>query len=68
MICRLLGVPIEDEPKFSWASSMLAQGLDPFIAFSGQPQGFEERLQAGLWLREYLRDLVRHRRAHLGRI
>ena len=66
VICRLLGVPIEDEPQFSWASSMLAQGLDPFIAFSGQPQGFEERLQAGLWLREYLRDLVRHRRAHPG--
>ncbi len=66
VICRLLGVPIEDEPKFSWASSLLAQGLDPFIAFSGRPQGFEERLQAGLWLRDYLRGLVRQRRAHPG--
>lgn len=66
VICRLLGVPIEDEPAFSRASSMLAQGLDPFIAFSGQPQGFEERLEAGLWLRDYLRGLVRQRRANPG--
>ena len=28
VICRLLGVPVEDEPKFSWASSLLAQGLE----------------------------------------
>jgi cytochrome P450 len=63
VICRLLGVPVEDEPKFSWASELLAQGLDPFFAFTGQAQGFEERLQAGLWLREYLRDLLAQRRA-----
>ncbi|MEI6252143.1 MAG: cytochrome P450 [Mycobacteriaceae bacterium] len=66
VICRLLGVPIEDEAKFSWASSLLAQGLDPFIAFTGQPQGFEERLEAALWLRGYLRDLLQQRRAHLA--
>jgi len=66
VICRLLGVPIEDEPQFSWASALLAQGLDPFIAFTGQPQGFEERMEAGLWLRGYLRDLLRQRRAHPG--
>jgi cytochrome P450 len=64
VICRLLGVPIEDEPKFSSASALLGQGLDPFIAFTGQSHGFEERLQAGLWLREYLRDLLERRRAH----
>jgi len=66
VICRLLGVPIEDEPQFSWASARLAQGLDPFIAFTGQPQGFEERMEAGLWLRGYLRDLLQQRRAHPG--
>ena len=66
VICRLLGVPIEDEPEFSWASALLAQGLDPFIAFTGQPQGFEERMKAGLWLRGYLRDLLGQRRAHPG--
>ncbi len=66
VICRLLGVPIEDEPRFSAASTLLAQGLDPFIAFTGQAQGIDERLEAGLWLREYLRDLLQQRRDHPG--
>ena len=64
MICRLLGVPLDDEPEFSRASGLLAQGLDPFIAFTGETQGFDERLEAGLWLRAYLRDLLQQRRAH----
>lgn len=63
VICRLLGVPIEDEPKFSSASALLGQGLDPFIAFTGESHGYQERLQAGLWLREYLRELLERRRA-----
>ncbi len=62
VICRLLGVPIEDEPKFSSASTLLAQGLDPFATFTGQAQGLEERLEAGLWLRGYLRELLERRR------
>lgn len=66
VICRLLGVPIEDEPQFSVASTVLAQGLDPFIAFTGQAQGIEERLEAGLWLRGYLRELLQQRRSHPG--
>ena len=66
VICRLLGVPVEDEPQFSWASALLAQGLDPFIAFTGQAQGFEERMEAGLWLRGYLRELLGQRRARPG--
>ena len=64
VICRLLGVPVEDEPQFSWASSLLAQGLDPFVAFTGQAPGFEDRLEASIWLRNYLRDLLHQRRAH----
>lgn len=63
VICRLLGVPLEDEPQFSWASSLLAQGLDPFITFTGTAPGFDERLEAGLWLRQYLRGLLERRRA-----
>lgn len=67
VICRLLGVPIEDEPQFSWASALLAQGLDPFVTFTGRArEDFEERLKAGLWLRGYLRDLLERRRADPG--
>jgi cytochrome P450 len=67
VICRLLGVPIEDEPKFSWASALLAQALDPFITFDGEmPDGFAERMQAGLWLREYFQGLIERRRSKPG--
>lgn len=66
VICRLLGVPLEDEPQFSWASGLLAQGLDPFAAFTGTAPGFDERLEAGLWLRKYLRGLLERRRAEPG--
>jgi cytochrome P450 len=63
VICRMLGVPIEDEPEFTAASALLGQGLDPFIAFTGTSTGFPERLAAGKWLRGYLGDLVEQRRA-----
>lgn len=64
VICRLLGVPLSDEPKFSAASGLLAQGLDPFITFTGEVSDtFSDRLEAGHWLRGYLRDLVGQRRA-----
>ncbi|UXA17806.1 cytochrome P450 [Mycobacterium sp. SMC-4] len=67
VICRLLGVPLEDEPQFSAASGLLAQSLDPFITVTGSAgQGYEERVAAGLWLRDYLRALVGERRRHPG--
>ncbi len=67
VICRLLGVPIEDEPKFSWASALLARSLDPFITFTGEvPDDSEERMQAGVWLRGYLAELIELRRGHPG--
>lgn len=63
VICRLLGVPLEDEPKFSSASAVLAQALDPFITVSGDaPDNADERLEAGRWLREYLHGLIDERR------
>jgi cytochrome P450 len=49
VICRLLGVPLEDEPKFSHASALLAQALDPFITIAGNvPDGSDERMTAAL--------------------
>jgi cytochrome P450 len=67
VICRLLGVPLEDEPAFGRASAMLAQALDPFFAITGEPaDGMQERIRAGQWLREYLHDLIRRRRSHPG--
>lgn len=67
VICRLLGVPIEDEPNFSRASALLAQALDPFITFTGEPPaGFEDRMEAALWLRDYLRELIERRRGKPG--
>ncbi|WP_137145136.1 cytochrome P450 [Mycolicibacterium sp. CR10] len=67
VICRLLGVPLEDEPEFSAASGLLAQSLDPFLTVTGSAgSGFEERMQAAAWLRDYLRELVARRRRDPG--
>ncbi|ORB30787.1 cytochrome P450 [Mycolicibacterium parafortuitum] len=67
VICRLLGVPLEDEPEFSAASALLAQSLDPFATVTGSAgDGFEERMRAGRWLRGYLRDLIARRRRDPG--
>jgi cytochrome P450 len=63
VICRLLGVPVEDEPQFSSAASLVAQALDPIMSITGaaDPEA-EARLAAGAWLREYLGELVERRR------
>jgi cytochrome P450 len=67
VICRLLGVPLEDEAQFGRASALLAQSLDPFVAFTGQLQGgIEERQQAVRWLREYFHGLIEERRSLPG--
>jgi cytochrome P450 len=53
VICRLLGVPVEDEPKFRDASALLAQALDPFMAMTGVASVlFDEQMAAGHWLGE----------------
>lgn len=67
VICRLLGVPLEDESKFSHASRVLAQSLDPFSTITGVPaEVVTERQQAGAWLREYFHGLIDRRRSHPG--
>ncbi|MDX1871386.1 cytochrome P450 [Mycolicibacterium sp. 120266] len=64
VICRLLGVPLEDEPQFSRAAALLAQGLDPIMTLTGHAsEDADERLQAGEWMRDYLVDLVERRRS-----
>jgi cytochrome P450 len=67
VICRLLGVPLEDEPKFSSASALLAQSLDPFVASDGESDDMvDARMGAARWLRDYFRDLIERRRSRPG--
>jgi len=67
VICRLLGVPLEDEAEFSRASGLLAQALDPFLAVTGAPAaGMDERIAAFQWLREYLHGLIEQHRSRPG--
>ncbi|AKS31166.1 cytochrome P450 [Mycolicibacterium goodii] len=67
VICRLLGVPIEDEPQFSRASALLAAALDPFVTLTGQASDlFDEQMKAGMWLRDYLKALIDERRRRPG--
>jgi cytochrome P450 len=67
VICRLLGVPLEDEAEFGRASALLAQALDPFFAVTGEPMaGMDERIAAGQWLRNYLHGLIEQRRSRPG--
>ncbi len=67
VICRLLGVPLNDEPMFSRASGLLAQALDPFIAITGSPSdNIEERMDAVRWLRGYFHELIERRRSEPG--
>jgi cytochrome P450 len=67
VICRLLGVPLKDEPEFGRVSALIAQALDPFFAITGEPaEGMQERIQAGQWLRDYLRELIEQHRSQPG--
>lgn len=67
VICRLLGVPLDDEPVFSRASAVLAQALDPFSTITGvPPEVMNERMQAVKRLRGYLHELVDRRRSEPG--
>jgi cytochrome P450 len=67
VICRLLGVPLEDEPRFRHASAVLAQALDPIVTFTGEASASaDEFMEAGFWLRQYFRDLIAQRRADPG--
>jgi cytochrome P450 len=67
VICRLLGVPLDDAPRFSHAAAVLAQALDPFSTITGVPaEVAAERQRAGNWLREYFHGLIEQRRSRPG--
>jgi len=67
VISRLLGVPPEDEEQFGHALSLIGQAVDPLVSLTGTaPPNFEARMEAGLWLRSYQRDLIARRRATPG--
>ncbi|MCG8927367.1 cytochrome P450 [Lentzea sp. CC55] len=63
VICRMLGVPVEDEPRFGSASQLIAQGLDDFVP-TPEPadEGQRQRLDAVRWMHDYLRELIDQRR------
>lgn len=60
IICEMLGVPSEDEQDFKNWSRLLTRGLDPEV--SVPPEEMERRMQAGIELTTYLRDLIEERR------
>ncbi|MHA7649989.1 cytochrome P450 [Mycobacterium sp. ML4] len=64
VICRLLGVPLEDEPQFRDAAAVLAKSLDPFVA--DDESDIDESLNAGAGLRDYLHGLIARRRVTPG--
>ena len=62
IICELLGVPREDEPRFQVWATTLANSVDPD---PGQKTD-QAALQAGLALRHYMQALIAERRKHPG--
>ncbi|MFI2078157.1 cytochrome P450 [Streptomyces triculaminicus] len=58
-ICRILGVPREDEPRFHGWADIVASGLDP-------SQGKEKAQDARRELGAYLSDLIEAKRRHPG--
>lgn len=67
VICELLGVPLEDEPRFRRWSGLLVQSLDPVFAITGQrSEHLAEQLEAAVEVHRYFNDLVAERRAGSG--
>jgi cytochrome P450 len=67
VICRMLGVPLADEPLFSAWSTLLAKTLDPVLALTGTlGEGVAERVAAFDQLTEYFYRLVEQRRSDPG--
>jgi cytochrome P450 len=61
-ICKVLGVPREDEPCFHGWADALASSLDPQSGDEGQEKGQRARQELGA----YLSDLIETKRRHPG--
>ena len=61
MICHLLGVPREDEPRFHAWATLLARSLDSVQAMSEAE--VQQAAQAASLMREYMSGLIAARRA-----
>jgi cytochrome P450 len=65
-ICRILGVPPQDEPKFHDWSSQLIEALGARFAPGDHTEVFQSALQANNELLEYLRELAETHRKDPG--
>ncbi|WP_225826382.1 cytochrome P450 [Streptomyces naphthomycinicus] len=61
-ICKVLGVPREDEPRFHVWADALASSLDPQAGDDGQAKAQQARQDMGA----YLADLIETKRRHPG--
>ncbi|MFB8003345.1 cytochrome P450 [Nocardia sp. NPDC056000] len=66
VICELLGVPLEDEPRLRGWSMQLARALDPISATGAGRPDPGEMVRANNELHDYFEELVRHRRTRPG--
>ncbi|HXQ19015.1 MAG TPA: cytochrome P450 [Acidimicrobiales bacterium] len=64
IICEMLGVPAEDQQRFSDWSGVLARGLDPETALSEVQRRAQG--EAAMAIAEYFVALLAERRAHPG--
>ncbi len=62
IICRLLGVPPEDEPRFRGWSEALVRTLDPTESLSEAE--VQQAIQSRAYIQEYMQQLSATRRAH----
>lgn len=65
VICELLGVPREDEPRFQRWSAALAHSLDPGATMSEEER--DEVTSGVIEMNRYMSELVEARRADPGR-
>jgi len=67
VICELLGVPLEDEPRFRRWSGLLVRSLDPVFTITGRrSEHLAEQLDAAVEVHHYFGELVADRRAGSG--